>query len=86
MVTQLETCALPIASFVLYRTGEGISMSARSDGTFNVVNVVRPLGGGGHFQSAGAKLSQDGAPVMNMSVAINLVKEAMTSYLESNDT
>ena len=75
-----------IASFVLYRTGEGISMSARSDGTFNVVNVVRPLGGGGHFQSAGAKLSQDGAPVMNMSVAINLVKEAITSYLESNDT
>ncbi len=72
-----------VASFVLYKTEEGISVSARSDGTFNVVNIVRPLGGGGHFQSAGARIVLDGSPVMEMKDALAAVKSTIEDYLES---
>ncbi|MBP5231469.1 MAG: DHH family phosphoesterase [Clostridia bacterium] len=74
-----------VASFVLYKTSDGIALSARSDGSFNVVNVVRPLGGGGHFQSAGAKLVHEGAPVMDMQDAITIVKQTIVDCLESNN-
>ena len=75
-----------VASFVLYKTEEGISVSARSDGTFNVVNVVRPLGGGGHFQSAGARIVVDGSPVMEMKDALAAVKSTIEDYLESTES
>ncbi|MCH5183326.1 MAG: DHH family phosphoesterase [Oscillospiraceae bacterium] len=69
------------ASFVLYAQESGISLSARSDGTFNVVNIVSRLGGGGHFQSAGARLVKDGVPVQNMKVAREMLEEAIDDYL-----
>lgn len=72
-----------VASFVLYHTDNGICLSARSDGSFNVVNIVRQLGGGGHFQSAGAKLELDGAPVTNMAKAISILEKTIDNYMES---
>ena len=62
-----------VASFVLYVLDSGISLSARSDGTFNVLSIVRELGGGGHFQSAGARLTENGAPVKDINNSFSTV-------------
>ena len=72
-----------VASFVLYVLDSGISLSARSDGTFNVLGIVRDLGGGGHFQSAGARLTENGAPVKDMNIARAMLENAINHYLES---
>ena len=72
-----------IASFVLYTLDSGISLSARSDGTFNVVNIVSRLGGGGHFQSAGARLIKNGQPVEIMEDARSMLEAAIDDYLNS---
>ncbi|MBQ3002193.1 MAG: DHH family phosphoesterase [Clostridia bacterium] len=72
-----------VASFVLYVLDSGISLSARSDGTFNVLSIVRELGGGGHFQSAGARLTENGAPVKDMNRARAMLESAIEQSLES---
>ncbi len=72
-----------VASFALYALDSGISLSARSDGTFNVVNIVSRLGGGGHFQSAGARLVENGVPVQNMEQARSMLEHAIDEYLNS---
>ena len=41
------------ASFVLYKAGEGVGMSARSLGEVNVQVILEALGGGGNLTSAG---------------------------------
>ncbi|MBQ6902170.1 MAG: DHH family phosphoesterase [Oscillospiraceae bacterium] len=45
------------ASFVLYREGDGVIISARSLGEINVQIILEKLGGGGHFDTAGAQVS-----------------------------
>lgn len=45
------------ASFVIYNTGDDISLSARSMGDLNVQVVMEYLGGGGHHTMAGAQLT-----------------------------
>lgn len=72
-----------VASFALYRTDSGISLSARSDGTFNVVNIVGRLGGGGHFQAAGARFTQNDIPVQSMDTARIMLETAIDEYLNS---
>lgn len=44
------------ASFVLYRSGSDINVSARSLGELNVQLVLEEFGGGGHFTMAGAQI------------------------------
>ena len=44
------------ASFVLYRVGNDVSISARSLGDINVQLILEEFGGGGHFTMAGAQL------------------------------
>ena len=44
------------ASFVLYRTGDTINISARSLGAMNVQVVMEQLGGGGHQTMAATQL------------------------------
>ncbi len=44
------------ASFVLFRQGEAIFISARSGGGTNVQVILEPLGGGGNAATAGAQL------------------------------
>ena len=41
------------ASIVLYRQGDGVSMSGRSQGEINVQLILEPLGGGGNSTAAG---------------------------------
>jgi len=45
------------AAFALVRVGEVIHISARSDGSINVQLVLERIGGGGHFDVAGAAVS-----------------------------
>ena len=44
------------ATFALILLGETVHISARSDGTINVQLIVEKIGGGGHFDMAGASL------------------------------
>ncbi|MBQ9121242.1 MAG: DHH family phosphoesterase [Clostridia bacterium] len=64
------------ASFALVRIGNAIHISARSGGTVNVQLILEKLNGGGHFDSAGAQVS-DG----NMHDAVVRLKSAIDSYL-----
>jgi len=45
-----------IASFVIFHSGTGISISGRSLGGINVQVILEKLGGGGHLTIAGAQL------------------------------
>ena len=64
------------ASFALVRIGNAIHISARSGGTVNVQLILERIGGGGHFDSAGAQMS-DGS----MHDAVVRLKNAIDSYL-----
>ena len=44
------------AAFVLIRTDDQIAISARSNGKINVQLILERIGGGGHFDSAGAQV------------------------------
>ena len=44
------------ASFVLYKVGGDVSISARSLGDVNVQLILEEFGGGGHFTMAGAQI------------------------------
>ena len=48
------------AAFVLLETDGEVMISARSDGSVNVQLVLEQLGGGGHFDAAGAQIRGDG--------------------------
>ena len=74
------------ASFVLYSLDDGINLSARSDGTINVINIAKMLGGGGHFQSAGAlirrRIGKDfGEPIHDLDTAMEILCEAIDDYI-----
>ncbi len=76
------------SSFVIYLMDNGYNLSARSDGTVNVINIAKLLGGGGHFQSAGALLKRrEGkdftVPVFDRNEAIEILKSAIDEYLET---
>ncbi len=77
------------ASFVLYTLDNGINLSARSDGTVNVINIAKMLGGGGHFQSAGAVIRRRdgegfGATVFDINEALDILKNAIDEYVGAN--
>ena len=42
---------------MLYREGENVIVSARSLGEINVQVILEKLGGGGHFDTAGAQVT-----------------------------
>jgi len=46
------------ASFVLYREQDVVNISARSLGEINVQLILEKLGGGGHFDTAGAQVRE----------------------------
>lgn len=70
------------ASFVLYSLDNGINLSARSDGSVNVINIAKTLGGGGHFQSAGAIIkNSNGDVVFDIEEAVLVLKAAIDEYV-----
>ncbi|MBO4500971.1 MAG: DHH family phosphoesterase, partial [Clostridia bacterium] len=67
------------ASFTVSKAENAIHISARSDGSVNVSLILEKIGGGGHFDSAGAKMSG-----VNMKQAMSKLREAIVSYCENN--
>ena len=63
-------------SFVLCTIGDEISISARSDGNINVQLVLEALGGGGHFDAAGAQVKD-----MSMKDVLEQLKESIDEFL-----
>ena len=64
------------ASFVLCRIDGVIHISARSDGSVNVQLILEKLGGGGHFDAAGAQLAD-----VTFTEALTQLKTAIDAYL-----
>ena len=59
-------------SFVLFKTGNTINISARSYGEINVQLVMEELGGGGHLTMAACQLQDD-----DFDNALKLLKQAI---------
>ena len=68
-----------VASFVLYQTGENVSISARSMGQMNVQVIMEALGGGGHLTMAGAQV-----PGADIEKVRQMLLEAIDHYTEQN--
>lgn len=76
------------ASFVLYIMDNGFNLSARSDGSVNVINIAKLLGGGGHFQSAGAIIRRKEGKDFTTAVferdeALRILENAIDDYIET---
>ncbi len=67
------------ASFALVRVGNSINISARSNGKINVQLILEKIGGGGHFDVAGAQLEGG-----EMEKAAKMLKAAIDDYLDNN--
>ncbi len=65
-------------SFVLCTIDDEISISARSDGNVNVQLVLEALGGGGHFDAAGAQIKD-----MTMREVLEKLKESIDAFLDA---
>lgn len=63
------------ASFVLYRSGNDVNVSARSLGDVNVQVIIEELGGGGHFTMAGAQMKN---------ISLTDAKRALVRALDNN--
>lgn len=68
------------ASFVLYRAGQDINISARSLGDVNVQVILEGFGGGGHFSGAGAQIRN-----MSMEAARRALLRELDMKLPKND-
>lgn len=66
------------ASFVIFRTGDIINVSARSMGAVNVQLIMEALGGGGHQTMAAAQLPDTDIDTVRMQI-----KKSIDKYYES---
>lgn len=64
------------ASFVVYRTGDTVNISARSLGSMNVQVIMERLGGGGHQTMAAAQIKD-----VSVSEAVDRLKNAIDESL-----
>lgn len=67
------------ASFALVSIDDKIHVSARSNGSINVQLILEKMGGGGHFDSAAAAISNN-----DMKNVLYLLKNAIDSYFAEN--
>ena len=66
------------AAFALILVGNTVNISARSNGTINVQLIVERLGGGGHFDMAGAAISN-----ASLEEAEAMLKNAIDNYYDN---
>lgn len=64
------------AAFVLIATEDTVIISARSNGRINVQLILEKIGGGGHFDAAGAQLKN-----VNQKTALENLRSAIDEYL-----
>jgi len=67
------------AAFVLIRTNDSIAISARSNGKINVQLILEKIGGGGHFDAAGAQIKN----TVSREV-LEQLRGAIDSYLDAD--
>ena len=65
---------------MLIRTDDSIIISARSNGNINVQLIIEKLGGGGHYDSAGAQIKDSTSREV-----IEKLKKAIDEYLDGED-
>jgi c-di-AMP phosphodiesterase-like protein len=65
------------AAFVLLHTGTSVIISARSNGKVNVQLILEKLGGGGHFDSAGAQVA-----ATDTREVLSKLRDAIDQYLD----
>ena len=66
------------AAFAVVRIDDTVHISARSSGSINVQLILERLGGGGHFDVAGAQLKGSG-----LDAALKTLKAAIDDYFKS---
>lgn len=66
-----------MASFALVHIDDSVHISARSTGNVNVQLILEKIGGGGHYEAAGALLKN-----VSMSAALNNLKQAIDDYMK----
>ena len=76
---KLLTVRRVAASFALVRIGDTVHISARSDGSINVQLIMESMGGGGHFDGAGAQVE-----TRSVTDAMNLLKSSIDGYLDAD--
>lgn len=64
-------------SFVMFSTGEGVSISARSIGEVNVQLILEALGGGGNAATAGAQI-----PLKSVQQVLEELQQSIDRYFE----
>lgn len=69
------------ASFILFASGTGVNISARSMGAVNVQIIMEALGGGGHLTMAAAQI-----PEITMDQGRQRLEEAIDQYFENTTT
>lgn len=67
------------AAFALLQIDHTVYISARSDGTVNVQLILESLGGGGHYDVAGAQLSDTGTEA-----AVAMLKAGIDAYFDQD--
>lgn len=67
------------AAFAAVRIDDTVHISARSSGSINVQLILERLGGGGHFDVAGAQLKNS-----PLDTALKTLKDAIDDYFEKN--
>ena len=67
------------AAFVLIRTDDAIAISARSNGKINVQLILEKIGGGGHFDAAGAQVKNTVSKEV-----LEQLKGAIDEYLDGD--
>ena len=67
------------AAFALIRIGSTVHISARSAGTLNVQLILEKIGGGGHFDVAGAAVAGS-----ELEDAEQLLMGAIDAYLDGD--
>jgi c-di-AMP phosphodiesterase-like protein len=67
------------AAFTLVRIGDQIHISGRSGGQVNVQLILEKLGGGGHFDVAGAQVLSD-----SILSVLEALKNSIDNYLDNN--
>jgi c-di-AMP phosphodiesterase-like protein len=66
------------AAFTLISSANGVNLSARSDGSINVQLIAEHVGGGGHFDSAGAFFAN-----ASLEEAEELIQSAIDAYFDN---
>jgi len=70
-----------VASFIILKSDEGLTISGRSMGEVNVQLILEKLGGGGHLAIAGAQIPDESS----LETGKDLVLEAIEKYKKENE-